>query len=254
MPSSHADALPTGTRTAIRGCCVDSVMEPRVSPSVSSAVLSRRHPPSLQRVPVAPVPRPPGAVPPAHERCYDPRLHRTPLRLGESLLCFLPACWVGPWAPASVLRVRQSDPGGKLQASRRASRSLPQAGPKGFPDLHFRNLPPRLIRQMPSSGSPRLPGNPSQFASRVRGRLRAVPAIPRTQPVAPHPVTVNPSGAAPGFATARASSLELSGLNSGALSSPVYASRPALPLAMQDSVPAGGLRLCRAGVEPAGLR
>ena len=32
----------------------------------------------------------------------------------------------------------------------------------------------------------------------------------------------------------------------------VYASRRALPHAMQDPLPAGGLRLCRAGVEPAG--
>ena len=32
----------------------------------------------------------------------------------------------------------------------------------------------------------------------------------------------------------------------------VYASRPPLPSAMQDSLPAGRLRLCRAGVEPAG--
>lgn len=38
-----------------------------------------------------------------------------------------------------------------------------------------------------------------------------------------------------------------------AASSPaVYASRPPSPSAMQDSLPAGGLRLCRAGVEPAG--
>ena len=39
---------------------------------------------------------------------------------------------------------------------------------------------------------------------------------------------------------------------SDASSPAVYASRRALPLAMQDSLPAGGLRLCRAGVEPAG--
>ena len=40
-----------------------------------------------------------------------------------------------------------------------------------------------------------------------------------------------------------------------AASSPaVYASRRALPHAMQDSLPAGGLRLCRAGVEPAESR
>ena len=34
----------------------------------------------------------------------------------------------------------------------------------------------------------------------------------------------------------------------------VYASRQPLPAAVQDSLPAGGLRLCRAGVEPAGSR
>ena len=38
-----------------------------------------------------------------------------------------------------------------------------------------------------------------------------------------------------------------------ALSPAVYASRPSLPRAMQDSLPADGLRLCRAGVEPAEL-
>lgn len=42
------------------------------------------------------------------------------------------------------------------------------------------------------------------------------------------------------------------GATSAALSPAVYASRPTLPQAMQDSLPAGGLRLCRAGVEPAG--
>ena len=39
---------------------------------------------------------------------------------------------------------------------------------------------------------------------------------------------------------------------SAASSPDVYASRRALPHAVQDSLPAGGLRLCRAGVEPAG--
>ena len=34
----------------------------------------------------------------------------------------------------------------------------------------------------------------------------------------------------------------------------VHASRHTLPCAMQHSLPAGGLRLCRAGVEPAGSR
>ena len=40
--------------------------------------------------------------------------------------------------------------------------------------------------------------------------------------------------------------------NRDASSPAVYASRRTLPFAMQDSFPAGGLRLCRAGVEPAG--
>ena len=59
------------------------------------------------------------------------------------------------------------------------------------------------------------------------------------------------SGAAPTRLTMKASSFTISRL--GVASSPaVYASRRALPHAMQDSLPAGGLRLCRAGVEPAG--
>ena len=94
-------------------------------------------------------------------------------------------------------RVRQSDC--RLQASRRA-RSL------GHPDLHFngqmRDLPGCLATHPMTSRRSRDPGRP--VAPRRDGA----------------------SGAAPGNATARASSLELSGLNSGALSSPVYASRP----------------------------
>ena len=48
----------------------------------------------------------------------------------------------------------------------------------------------------------------------------------------------------------KASSFTISRLRD-ASSPAVYASRRALPHAMQDSLPAGGLRLCRAGVEPA---
>ena len=59
------------------------------------------------------------------------------------------------------------------------------------------------------------------------------------------------SGAAPTLTTMKASSLRISRLISGALPPAVYASRRALPRAMQHSLPADGLRLCRAGVEPA---
>lgn len=60
------------------------------------------------------------------------------------------------------------------------------------------------------------------------------------------------SGAAPTLTTMKASSLRISRLISGALPPAVYASRRALPRAMQHSLPADGLRLCRTGVEPAG--
>ncbi len=60
------------------------------------------------------------------------------------------------------------------------------------------------------------------------------------------------SGAAPTRLTMKASSIYDFEASSAALSPAVYASRRALPLAMQDSLPAGWLRLCRAGVEPAG--
>jgi hypothetical protein len=42
--------------------------------------------------------------------------------------------------------------------------------------------------------------------------------------------------------------------NHRALIPAVYASRATLPSPMQDSLPAGGLRLCREGVEPSGSR
>ena len=60
------------------------------------------------------------------------------------------------------------------------------------------------------------------------------------------------SGAAPTRLTMKASSISDFEASSAAASPAVYASRRALPLAVQDSLPAGGLRLCRAGVEPAG--
>ena len=61
------------------------------------------------------------------------------------------------------------------------------------------------------------------------------------------------SGAAPTRITMKASSIQTDFEAYPAASSPaVYASRRALPHAMQDSLPAGRLRLCRTGVEPAG--
>ena len=62
------------------------------------------------------------------------------------------------------------------------------------------------------------------------------------------------SGAAPAIIRTKASTLRISRLNSVASPPAVYASRHLLPDAMPHSLPAGGLRLCRAGVEPAGSR
>jgi len=94
------------------------------------------------------------------------------------------------------------------------------------------------------TGSPRFPGELScGYASVLRPRttlgaspFAALPVLP------PHLTRVN------------ASSMRISGFNSGALPPAVYASRRALPCAMQHSLPADGLRLCRAGVEPASSR
>ena len=61
-------------------------------------------------------------------------------------------------------------------------------------------------------------------------------------------------GAAPAIIKTKASTLRISRLNSVASPPAVYASRRALPHAMQHSLPAGGLRLYRASVNPAGSR
>ncbi len=93
------------------------------------------------------------------------------------------------------------------------------------------------------AGSPRFPGGPSRDSAPIRDPGR--PVAPRLWRRFRHcPRTLNSEGVV---------DLPISRLH--AASSPaVYASRRALPHAMQDSLPAGGLRLCRAGVEPAGPR
>jgi len=107
-------------------------------------------------------------------------------------------------------------------------------------------------------------GNPPSSVI-ARGQVQDLPGS-----LAIHPVTLRQSttpddplrlanggasGAAPTRKTMRASSSQTEFEAYSAASSPaVYASRRALPHAMQDSLPAGWLRLCRAGVEPAGPR
>ena len=93
------------------------------------------------------------------------------------------------------------------------------------------------------AGSPRFPGEPS----RGYGVLRPRPTRPRL-------ACSGARGAAPAERTTKASTIGISRLHSGASPPAVYASRRALPHAMQHSLPAGRLGLCRTGVEPAGSR
>ena len=104
--------------------------------------------------------------------------------------------------------------------------------------------PSPLQRPCPRAraGSPRFPGDPSRDFAPVHD--------PGDDPL--RLATDGASGAAPGHLTPKASSLYRFRGYRDASSPAVYASRRASPHAMQDSLPAGGLRLCRAGVEPAG--
>ena len=85
------------------------------------------------------------------------------------------------------------------------------------------------------------------------GSLAIHPVILRRSTTPDDPLRLANSGAsgtAHTHLTMKASSFVISRLRD-ASSPAVYASRRPLPHAMQDSLPAGGLRLCRAGVEPA---
>ena len=91
------------------------------------------------------------------------------------------------------------------------------------------------------AGSPRFPGSPSRDSAPVHDPGR--PLAPRRWRRCPcRPQIDHTEGVV--IATIEA--------QSDASSPAVHASRRTLPLAMQDSLPADGLRLCRAGVEPAG--
>ena len=124
-------------------------------------------------------------------------------------------------------------------------RSRRPAGPTTGRDLYCSRWPSPLQRPYPraKAGSPRFPGSPSCNSAPVHDpgrpvtprrsrRFRCCPQIDHTEGVV--------------IATLEA--------HCDASSPAVYASRRALPHAMQDSLPAGGLHLCRAGVEPAGQR
>ena len=94
------------------------------------------------------------------------------------------------------------------------------------------------------AGSPRFPSEPS----------RGYADVLRPRPIRQLLASSGAADAAPAERTTKASTIRISWLNSVASPPAVYASRHALPHAMQHALPAGRLGLCRAGVEPAGSR
>ena len=84
---------------------------------------------------------------------------------------------------------------------------------------------------------------------------RSIPCLchaPRPRPSRPSLAFGGPDGAAPSTERLKASACKQYRGYHTASASAVYASRTTLPAPMQDSLPAGGLRLCREGVEPSG--
>ena len=84
---------------------------------------------------------------------------------------------------------------------------------------------------------------------------RSIPCLcpaPRPRPSRQNLAVGGPDDAAPSSATLKASACKQYRGYHAASASAVYASRTTLPSPMQDSLPAGGLRLCREGVEPSG--
>ena len=121
----------------------------------------------------------------------------------------------------------------------------PPCRPDDGPGSYCSRWPSPLQRPRPRAraGPPRFPGSPScdsvpvhdpgrPVAPRRSRRFRCYPQIDHTEGVVIGTLEAHCDASSPA----------------------VYASRRALPHAMQDSLPAGGLRLCRAGVEPAGQR
>jgi hypothetical protein len=129
-----------------------------------------------------------------------------------------------------ILRARHSGRSRCRQADHRA-------GSLGQPALL-----PRFVSARTRMGSPRLPDDPSRaFALLTDPGRTGRPGhtgLPDTAPALP---------------TAKASAISaISGLDHTASAPAVYASRAPSPTPMQDSLPAGGLRLYRRGVEPPG--
>ena len=156
----------------------------------------------------------PGSPPSSVLRgCYDFPLART---------CSLMVSVTGPTRPSSV-RGRRSAPD-ELGGS-----------PSGLEHLISRRSLPGMSHPWARAGSRRFPGDPSHASALLQDPGR----VDRTSPLA---VLPTPPPAYPNRRPQRAQNIEAA----------VYASRETSPPPMQNSLPAGGLRLFREGVEPSG--
>ena len=186
----------------------------RSLPCFSSMGLNAWQLPSLQRVPVSPVPRLPRyyeAATTSRRACPSAYVFTSGFHMPW---CFVFACAL-PMLAKSVI-----GPGALFRPVLRA----------GFPCGHERDLSGFLVTHpvpLPCSETPAEP---------VSLTIAAFPVLP------PDPTRRRLQHDHDFEACHRASVPA------------VYASRAMLPSPMQDSLPAGGLRLCREGVEPSGSR
>ena len=181
-----------------------------------STGLYARRLPSLGRVPASPVPR-------RHQYYEDATTSRS--RTPGSLWIRFQAPRVPPF-----VRARRSAPterGGRSAGLGVWSAGVPLSG---------------VLHPWARAGHHRFPGNPSYALALLQDPGRADKTSPLTAS------SILP----PGTEHRRPQRIIISRLTQG-FSSAVYASRAASPPPLQDSLPAGGLRLCREGVEPSGL-
>ncbi len=184
-------------------------------PCFPSMVHRARRLPSLRRVPVSPVPRP--------RRYYEAAT--TSRRTRPSAYVF-----ASGFHMVLAFRARRSAPGRRQAGDRAWSLAEPALPFRRFPRGCRRDLSGSQVTHPVPSPCSKTPVEPDDLT------MSAVPVLP------PHPTR---------RWFRRFHDLEAYGRASVPA---VYASRAALPPPMQDSLPAGGLRLYREGVEPSGSR
>jgi len=185
-------------------------------PCFPSMGLSSRRPPSLRRVPASPVPR--------VQRYYEGATTSRARIPGPLWFRFR-----APHAsPRSCPPKRSRRGGDRVRAWGLWSAGLPLSGITHMVTLGISQVPWRSIPYLCPVRRPR----PDRRDLATRGLVDAAPGPNTPKAPAEHDTEAQPR----------------------ALVSAAYASRATLPPPMQGSLPAGGLRLYREGVEPSGPR